>query len=140
MAEFQGKAPGGGAGEMSHRTKHLRPVIALRPGEIAEARRLRRQGEQPEEIASALGVATEEVEKALVQMRSPRPETTRGTINVTLAAHRVFHAERVGREPVWKTVDRMIGELLQLRAEKEASATRTERRATKPQASQLALL
>ena len=42
---------------------------------------------EPKQIATALSVATEEVEKALVQMRSPRPETTRGTLNVTLAAH-----------------------------------------------------
>ena len=44
-----------------------------------------------------------------LQMRSPRPETTRGTLNVTLAAHKVFLAERLGDEPLWKTVDRVVG-------------------------------
>ena len=79
MAAFHGKPPGGGAGEMSRRTERLRPVIALRPAQVAEARRLRRLGAEPEQIATALSVAAEEVEKALVQMRSPRPETTRGS-------------------------------------------------------------
>ncbi len=124
---------------MSRRTEILRPAIALRPTQVAEARRLRRLGAEPEQIATALGVATEEVEKALVQMRSPRPETTRGTLNVTLAAHKVFLQERIGDEPLWKTVDRVIDELLQLRAEKATSPTRSERRGAKPKADQLPL-
>jgi hypothetical protein len=139
MAAFHGKPPGGAAGEMSRRTEILRPAIALRPAQVAEARRLRRLGAEPEQIATALGVATEEVEKALVQMRSPRPETTRGTLNVTLAAHKVFLQERIGDEPLWKTVDRVIDELLQLRAEKATSSTRSERRGAKPKADQLPL-
>ncbi len=114
---FKGKPPGGGAGEMSRQTERLRPAIALSPAQVAEARRLRRLGAEPEQIARALGVAPEEVEKALVQMRSPRPETTRGTLNVTLAAHRVFLRERIGDEPLWQTVDRVVDELLRLRAE-----------------------
>ena len=140
MAAFHGKPPGGGAGEMSHRTERLRPAIALLPKQVAEARRFRRLGAEPEQIATALGVATEEVEKALVQMRSPRPETTRGTLNVTLAAHRVSLAERVGDEPLWKTVDRVVGELLQLRAEKILLASPTGRRGSETQANQLPLL
>ncbi len=133
MAAFHGKPPGGGAGEMSRRTERLRPTIALRPAQVAEARGLRRSGAEPEQIATALGVPTEEIEKALVQMRSPRPETTRGTLNVTLAAHKVFLQERVGDEPLWKTVDRIVDELLRLRAEKAASANRAERRAPNAQ-------
>ncbi len=140
MAAFHGKPPGGGAGEMSRRTERLRPAIALLPKQVAEARRLRRLGAEPEQIATALGVATEEIEKALVQMRSPRPETTRGTLNVTLAAHKVFLAERVGDEPLWKTVDRVVGELLQLRADKSTSTSPAGRRGAKTQANQLPLL
>ena len=139
MAAFHGEPPGGGAGEMSLRTERLRPAIALRPAQVAEARRLRRLGAESEQIATALGVAFADVEKALVQMRSHRPETTRGTLNVTLAAHKVFLAERVGDEPLWKTVDRVVGELLQLRAEKAASASSAGRRGTKTQAKQLPL-
>ena len=116
MPEFQGKPPGSGAGEMSARTERLRPPVTLSPAQVGQARRLRRAGHEPDAIAASLGVALEEVEKVLMQMRSPRPETTRGTLNVTLAAHKVFLRERIGNEPLWRTVDRMVDELLRLRA------------------------
>jgi transposase len=116
MSGFRGKAPGAGSGEMSRRTQALRPLIALDAREATKARKLRRAGAEPAAIAEALGVPVEEVEKALVQMRSPRPETTRGTLNVTLAAHRMIMQERVGDEPIWQTVDRMLDELLRRRA------------------------
>ncbi len=112
---FRGKPPGSGSGEMSRRTAALRPAIALDPA-ATRARSLRRQGMEPAAIAARFGVALEEVEKALVQMRSPRPETTRGTLNVTLDAHRLVMAERRGDEPLWRTMDRMLDELLRLRA------------------------
>jgi len=113
---FKGRPPGSGSGEMSRRTAALRPTIALTPQEASRARTLRRKGAEPEEIAAHFGVALEEVEKALVQMRSPRPETTRGTLNVTLDAHRFVMAERRGDEPIWQTVDRLVDELIRLRA------------------------
>ena len=139
MTAFHGKPPGGGAGEMSRRTERLRPAIGLTPKQVAEARRLRRAGAEPEAIAAGLGAALEEVEKALVQMRSPRPETTRGTLNVTLAAHRLFMAERIGNEPLWQTVDRVVDELLRLRAAAGGSQPRPPRRRPAEDA-QLALL
>lgn len=126
MARFSGKAPGSGSGEMSRRTQALRPAIGLTPAQTTEARRLRRAGAEPDAIAVQLGVPQDEVEKALVQMRSPRPETTRGTLNVTLAAHRLLMSERRGDEPVWQTIDRVLDELLRLRA--DAEARRTKRR------------
>ena len=113
---FKGKPPGSGSGEMSRTTAALRPSIALNPAEAQKARSLRRKGEAPERIASHFGVPLEEIEKALVQMRSPRPETTRGTLNVTLAAHRFVLAERHGDEPLWQTMDRLLDELIRLRA------------------------
>ena len=113
---FKGKAPGSGSGEMSRRTQLLRPSILLSERQVTQARRLRRAGAEPDAIAAALALPIEEVEKALVQMRSARPETTRGTLNVTLAAHRAIMQERVGDEPIWQTMDRMIDELLRLRA------------------------
>ncbi len=143
MTAFHGKPPGGGAGEMSRRTERLRPTIALRPAQVTEARRLRRLGHEPEQIAAELGVAPEEVEKALLQMRSRRPETTRGTLNVTLAAHQVFLNERIGDEPLWKTVDRVVDELLRLRSEKAASGPTTpprRRAGPQPPSDQLSLL
>lgn len=112
---FKGKPPGAGAGEISRRTEELRPAILLTPKEAAEARRRRREGEAPPLIAAAMGKPLDEIEKVLVQMRMPRPETTRGTLNVTLAAHRLIMRERRGNEPIWTTVDRLLDELLHLR-------------------------
>ena len=112
---FKGKAPGSGAGDISKRTEALRPALALTPKQVAEARTLRRAGATPAEIADRLATPVEEVERALLQMRMPRPETTRGTLNVTLAAHRVVLAERRGDEPLWQTFDRLVDELLSLR-------------------------
>jgi hypothetical protein len=112
---FKGKAPGSGSGEMSRRTQLLRPSIALSAKQVSEARRMRRAGAEPEAIAAAMGLPLDEVEKALVQMRSARPETTRGTLNVTLAAHRLIMKERIGDEPIWQTMDRILDELLRLR-------------------------
>ena len=122
---FKGKAPGSGSGEMSRRTQLLRPSIALSDRQVTEARRLRRGGAAPEAIAEAMALPLDEVEKALVQMRSPRPETTRGTLNVTLAAHRLIMKERIGDEPIWQTMDRMVDELLRLRAAAAAPRRRS---------------
>jgi hypothetical protein len=116
---FKGKAPGSAAGEMSKRTEALRPPILLTPKEVQEARRMRRSGMDPHAIAETLGKPMDEVEKALVQMRMPRPESTRGTLNITLAAHNVVMKERRGNEPLWQTFDRIVDELLQLRAQAE---------------------
>ncbi len=130
MTRFHGKPPGSGAGDMSSRTERLRPALALLPPQVAEARRLRRAGHEPEQIAQALAEPLEEVEKALMQMRSPRPETTRGTLNVTLAAHRVLMQERRGNEPVWQTMDRVVDELLQLRTASGRAKRPARRRST----------
>ncbi|WP_207191721.1 hypothetical protein [Paracraurococcus ruber] len=123
---------------MSRRTQALRPDIALEPKEAAKARAFRRQGMAPGEIAQRFNVPVEEVEKALVQMRSPRPESTRGTLNVTLAAHRFVLAERQGEEPLWQTMDRLLDELIRLRqgasrqgAAKPAPAARKPRDAAR---------
>lgn len=125
---FKGKAPGSGSGEMSRRTKLLRPDIGLTDKQIAQARHLRRGGAEPDSIAEALALPLDAVEKALVQMRSPRPETTRGTLNVTLAAHALIMRERQGNEPIWVTMDRILDELLRLR-----SAVASRKRAPPPE-------
>ena len=88
---------------------------------------MRRSGVEAAAIAETLGKPLDEVEKALVQMRMPRPETTRGTLNVTLAAHKLVMAERRGDEPLWQTFDRIVDELLCLRgqvAERRPAAPR----------------
>ena len=125
---FKGKPPGNGAGDISKRTEALRPAILLTPKQAAEARQMRRAGASAEEISMAMGQPLDEVEKVLVQMRMPRPETTRGTLNVTLAAHRLIMRERQGDEPIWTTVDRLLDELLRLRAAQAAAEPTTPRR------------
>jgi hypothetical protein len=133
---FKGKPPGNGAGDISKRTEALRPAVLLTPREAAEARKMRRAGHAPDEIAAAMNMPLEEVEKVLLQMRMPRPETTRGTLNVTLAAHRLIMRERRGDEPIWTTVDRLLDELLRLRANNAPPApvrARPPRRAEDPE-------
>ena len=131
---FKGKAPGSGAGDISKRTEALRPAILLTPKEVQVARRLRRNGHEPGAIAEVLAKPLDEVEKALVQMRMPRPETTRGTLNVTLAAHKIVMAERRGDEPLWQTFDRIVDELLWLRTQvtERRPAARVRARAAEP--------
>lgn len=129
---FKGKPPGTGSGEMSRITQALRPSIALTDQEARKARTLRRQGQAPSAIATKLGLPAEEVEKVLLQMRNPRPETTRGTLNVTLAAHRFVLAEQLGEEPMWQTMDRLLDELIRRRA--EAARRATGRRGGGPEA------
>jgi hypothetical protein len=128
MAEFKGRPPGSGAGDMSRKTEALRPDIALSPREAAQARRMRRDGRDPREIAALMSAPLDDVEKALCQMRTPRPETTRGTLNVTLAAHAAVLRERQGNEPLWVTMDRLLDELFHLRI--AAGRTAPRRRAT----------
>ena len=89
---------------------------------------MRRAGQSPEDIALTMGKPLDEVEKVLVQMRMPRPETTRGTLNVTLAAHRLIMNERKGDEPLWTTVDRLLDELLRLRQGQPGADTAANRR------------
>jgi len=127
---FKGKPPGSGAGDISKRTEALRPAILLSPKEAAEARRMRREGLRPEEIAEVMGKPLDDIEKVLVQMRMPRPETTRGTLNVTLAARGLIMRERKGDEPIWTTVDRLLDELLRLRSA-QTSLTRAEQPAAR---------
>ena len=122
---FKGKPPGNGAGDISKRPEALRPTILLTPKEAAEARRMRREGLSPETIAAAMEKPLDEVEKVLVQMRMPRPETTRGTLNVTLAAHRLIMRERKGDEPIWTTMDRLLDELLRLRSAEASGGAQT---------------
>jgi hypothetical protein len=124
---FKGKAPRPGSGEMSKRTEALRPSIMLSAKEVTEARRMRRSGAEAYDIAEILHKPLEEIEKALVQMRMPRPESSRGTLNITLAAHRLVMQERRGDEPLWQTFDRMLDELLNLRSARDAKAVRRGR-------------
>ena len=128
MGTFQGVPPGSGSGEMSRRTQALRPSIALTKQQVADVRRLRRGGLSTADIVAETKLDAVEIEKALLQMRTPRPETTRGTLNITLAARRIVETERRGNEPMWQTFDRLLDELLRLRSG-EATPSPARRRA-----------
>ena len=132
MAQFKGKPPGSGAGDISRRTEALRPVIAMTPKQTTEARSLRRGGLEPTVIAERMGLPFDEVEKSLCQMRMPRPETTRGTLNVTLAAHAAVMRERHGEEPLWCTMDRLFDELFRLRQEAAAASPSPRKAGRRP--------
>ncbi|MFC0408861.1 hypothetical protein [Roseomonas elaeocarpi] len=115
MSGFAGTPPGHHAGDMSRRTQALRPDIGLSDEFVAAVRRMRKQGQEPADIAATLVVPVEVIERAMLAMRTPRPEATRGTLNVTKEAHDLVHRERQGDEPVWQTVDRLLGELIERR-------------------------
>lgn len=121
MGFLNSKPPVPTAGEISSRTRRLRPPIRLDERKVAEARQLRRDGLEPDEIAARIGAPLSEVEKSLLQMRSRQQDCTRGTLNVTLAARDFVLQERQGDEPIWRTVDRVFEELLQFRASSDAS-------------------
>ena len=107
---FKGKPPGSGAGDMSRRTEQLRPAIMLSPREVEQARRMRRAragsrtaiADRPRLCRSTR--SRRRWCRCACRVRKP----PRGTLNVTLAAHRVVLAERRGNEPLWQTFDRLI--------------------------------
>ncbi|MFC0410213.1 hypothetical protein [Roseomonas elaeocarpi] len=116
MSALQGTPPGYHAGDTSRRTRALRPDIGLSDEFVAAVRRMRKQGQEPADIAITLAVPVEVIERAMLAMRTPRPERMRGTLNVTREAHDLVHRERRGDEPVWQTMDRLLGELIERRS------------------------
>ena len=114
-APFQGTPPGLHAGDTSRRTVALRPDVGLTDEQVDRARALRKQGNDPEAIAFTLGAPLEAVERALLAMRTPKPDRTRRTLNVTREAGALVHRERQEDEPVWQTVDRLLAELIERR-------------------------
>jgi hypothetical protein len=101
---------------MSARTAALRPEISLTKEQIADARLLRRAGSSPEAIAEFLDVPQERVERALLAMRTPKADRSRGTLNVRLSDRDFVLREKRPAEAVHDTVHRLIGELEHLRS------------------------
>lgn len=115
MTAFRGTPPHHGAGEMAARTQALRPALGLTAEEVAQVRHLRKQGLHPAQIATSTGLALDLIERACLAMRMPHPNRGRGTLNVTVEAHRLVHRERLPGEAVWETFDRLMDELLRRR-------------------------
>ncbi len=111
-----GAPPGPHAGEISPRTRALRPAVGLSEDECSEARRLRRAGFDVEAIAFTLEADERDVEQALATMRTRRSTATRGSLNVTRAAHESVANEALSGEARWQTVDRLLTELTLRRA------------------------
>ena len=103
---------------MAARTQALRPALGLTAEEVAQVRRLRKQGLHPAQIAASTGLALDLVERACLAMRMPHPNRGRGTLNVTVEAHRLVHRKRLPGEPVWETFDRLMDELQKGRRER----------------------
>ena len=112
---FQGTPPGFHAGDMSRRTVALRPGLGLTDLQVENIRRLRRKRQDAPEIAAALEIDLDKVERALLAMRTPKPDRRRRSLNCTLEAAAFVDRERRPGEAVWKTVDRLVGELIELR-------------------------
>jgi hypothetical protein len=109
------------ASRMSERTRRLRPAIAMTDEQIVQARCLRREDElEPEEIARLVDggpVPVEEVEKALIGMRTKKANASRCTLNVSVAAHQFVRGEKEGDEAGHEIVDRLLDELIRRRRE-----------------------
>jgi uncharacterized membrane protein len=106
-----GEPPHPDAGDMAEQTKVLRPQMGLTEFQCAKARRLRRKGYDIAAIAQLLEADDDSVRQALAAMRTPTPNPSRKTLNVTVAAQAFVVAEALPDEPYWQTVDRLFAEL-----------------------------
>ena len=115
MTAIRSTPPGHYAGDMSRRTVALRPDIGLSQEVVEAIRRLRKRGIEPAAIAEEMALPQSVVDKALLAMRTPKPDRSRRTLNCTLETAALVHRERREGEAVWETMDRLVGELLDLR-------------------------
>jgi hypothetical protein len=96
------------------------PEAGGRDSNCEAARRIKRRNPDatPAAIAAQLGEgATEaDVALALATLRTRNPRRSRTTVNATLEAGQFVEREGRNGEPRWMTLDRLLGELAQLRA------------------------
>jgi hypothetical protein len=97
------------AGATSKQTLVLRDQPSLTRSQIDTARRLRRKNIPLEDIARIMGVSLLQVSHACAGMRTPRDDPPRGTLNVSMAAHAHVMAQKRPGEPIWETVNRLLG-------------------------------
>ncbi|MBP0493058.1 hypothetical protein [Roseomonas indoligenes] len=109
---FQGTPPGFHAEDMSRRTVALRPTLDLTPLQIECIRQMRRKKMEAPEIAATLELDLDKVERAMLAMRTPKPDRRRRSLNVTLEAAAFVDSEKRPGEAGWKAVDRLVDELL----------------------------
>ena len=105
---------------MSPLTEALRPHIGLSKDMANQARRLKRRDHTltTTEVAARLGGVSEEaVRQALGTMRTRASRPTRRTLNIGVLEYRFVETHRLGGEPTWQTVNRLLNELIVLRTE-----------------------
>lgn len=124
MSFTKGKPPGPYAGDISPRTRELRPPLGLSPEQCHTARQMRRTRHEIPQIAASLDVPEEAVRLALATLRTPKLAASRRSLNVTLAAHEFVRGEAESHEACWETVDRLFAELAFRRAFAGVSVSR----------------
>lgn len=120
MSFIRSKSPAPNCGVMSPLTEVLRPPVGLSNDMADQARRLKRRGHTltTVEIAARLGGVSEEaVRQALATMRTRASRPTRRTLNIGVLEHQFVEAHRLHGEPIWRTVNRLLNELITLRTE-----------------------
>ena len=120
MSFIRSTPPAPNCGVVSPLTEALRPSISLSTEMADEARRLKRRdhARTTAEIADRLGGVLEEaVRQALATMRTQASRPTRRTLNIGVLEHQFVEAHRLGGEPIWQTVNRLLNELITLRVE-----------------------
>jgi hypothetical protein len=127
--EFRGGTPPAlDAGDIGQHTTRLRPAIGLDKDQCNEARRLKRTDPalSAADIAARLGAGATEgaVTLALATLRTRNMRPTRATINASIEAAEFLRRERRQGERIWEVEDRLLGELVQLRAAASGASRR----------------
>ena len=120
MSFIRSTPPAPNCGVVSPLTEVLRPPIGLSEDMADQARRLKRRHHTltMAEIAVRLGGVPEEaVRQALATMRTRASRPTRKTLNIGVLEHQFVEAHMLSGEPIWLTVNRLLNELITLRAE-----------------------
>ena len=103
------KHPSVDCGKISSETVRLRPEIRLTDYERKQAKRLREDGNNFDEIASRLKRDVNDVEKSLSTIRTKRFAPSRYTANISEAAHQKLESIKLPDEPIWQTMNRILG-------------------------------
>jgi hypothetical protein len=111
-----GTPPGPHCGETSPITTALRPKSGLSHQQEAAARRHRRSGASFDAIAATLQVEEEQVRLAARNLRVRKSARQRTTVNATNEAATYLASLGEPDEPMWSTLDRVLGEHALLKA------------------------
>jgi len=109
MDKYPYTPPPSNAGQISARTKALRPDSGLTDDERSRARyMLITQRKSFPEIAEALGKGEDQVREALSTIRLPVGKPSRGTLNVSPEDAERFKRFCRSGEPVWEAFHRLV--------------------------------